>query len=566
MKTTDQKKNRLFERVKAHKWVWILLLAIILLTITLRIGLLNMPLDRDEGEYAYGGQLILQHLPIYQHLYSMKLPGIYLAYAGILIILGQTHTAIHLGLLLINIATIVAIFFLTKRLINFRSAAVAAASFAVLSANKSLLGLSANSEQFVILPAVVGVLLLLKALDEEIPQMMFCSGLLFGIAFLIKQHGILFAVFGAVYLLVEFLYFRKRENIRLSGKSILLFSLGVIAPYGLTCVFFSFSGEFKKFWFLTFEYAKAYATILPLKMGWTKFKTSALPILRSAFSIWLIAGFGLAALFFDKQIRKRSLFIAMFVLFSFFSICPGFYFRPHYFILFLPATALLSGIGVNAMANTLSLTGLRRVKNSLPILIVVVCLVISVYQQRKFLFEMTPVQASRSTYGLNPFPEALEVSKFIQLHSTKDDKIAVFGSEPEIYFYTKRISASAYIYMYPLMETHPFALQMQKEMILQIESTKPKHLILTNIPTSWMVQSGSHQLLLKWLVSYLKRYYTLSGYVTLFNKKTIYHLEPKIKDMPKSPLWIKIFDRKKDNHIKWQKSHQKPKKDWSSEG
>ena len=91
----------------------------------------------------------------------------------------------------------------------------------------------------------------------------------------------------------------------------------------------------------------------------------------------------------------------MFVLFSFFSICPGFYFRPHYFILFLPATALLSGIGVNAMANTLSLTGLRRVKNSLPILIVVVCLVISVYQQRKFLFEMTPVQASRSIYGLN---------------------------------------------------------------------------------------------------------------------------------------------------------------------
>ena len=536
MKEIDQNRNRHFEGIKSEKWVWITLFAIILLTIILRIGVLNVPLERDEGEYAYGGQLILQHLPIYQHLYSMKLPGIYIAYAGILMMFGQTQTAIHLGLLFINIATIVAIFLLTKRLIDFRSAAVAAASFTVLSVNQTLVGLSANSEHFVMLPAVIGVLLLLKALDEDIPQIMFCSGLLFGIAFLMKQHGILFAAFGAVYLLVEFLYFRKRANIRLFGHHILLFSFGVILPYGLTCVFFAFTGEFKKFWFLTFEYAKSYAAITPLTWAWIKFKSSALPIFRSAFSIWIIAAFGLAALIFDKQFRKRSLFVAMFALFSFMSICPGFYFRPHYFLLFLPAAAVLSGIGVYAMANILSLAGLQRVKNSLPILIVVCCLAVPVYQQRKLLFEMTPFQVSRSTYGLNPFPEALEISKFIQSHSTKNDKIAVIGSEPEIYFYTKRTSASGYIYMYPLMENQPFALKMQMEMIREIESAKPKHLIITNIPTSWLRKSGSHQLLFKWLESYLKRYYT--------QNKTIILWAPKIKDKSRPSLWIGVFERK----------------------
>ncbi len=91
METIDQKTDRFFTRVKSHQWVWLSLLAIILVAIILRIGLLNVPLERDEGEYAYGAQLLLQGLPIYHHLYSMKLPGIYFAYAAILTLLGTRN-------------------------------------------------------------------------------------------------------------------------------------------------------------------------------------------------------------------------------------------------------------------------------------------------------------------------------------------------------------------------------------------------------------------------------------------------------------------------------------------
>jgi len=84
-------------RTKSHQLAGLALLAIIILATILRIGLLDVPLERDKGEYAYGGQLILQCLPIYHHLYSMKLPGIYLAYAANLTLYGQSHAAIHLG-------------------------------------------------------------------------------------------------------------------------------------------------------------------------------------------------------------------------------------------------------------------------------------------------------------------------------------------------------------------------------------------------------------------------------------------------------------------------------------
>ena len=53
-------------------------LGIILLTVAIiRIRLLSFPLERDEGEYAYFGQLILQGIPPYKLAYNLKLPGTY---------------------------------------------------------------------------------------------------------------------------------------------------------------------------------------------------------------------------------------------------------------------------------------------------------------------------------------------------------------------------------------------------------------------------------------------------------------------------------------------------------
>jgi len=56
---------------------WVLAVAVFSLTTGVRIRLLGIPLERDEGEYAYAGQLFLQGIPPYKLAYSMKLPGTY---------------------------------------------------------------------------------------------------------------------------------------------------------------------------------------------------------------------------------------------------------------------------------------------------------------------------------------------------------------------------------------------------------------------------------------------------------------------------------------------------------
>ena len=83
------------DKIESHnrplRIAWRALAAPVLgLTIASRIRLLGIPLDRDEGEYAYAGQLTLQGIAPYKLAYNMKFPGTYAAYAVMMSIFGQT--------------------------------------------------------------------------------------------------------------------------------------------------------------------------------------------------------------------------------------------------------------------------------------------------------------------------------------------------------------------------------------------------------------------------------------------------------------------------------------------
>src|SRR6266496_4894308 len=190
-------KSRDQERVLPIAW-WFVAAGVFGLVIAIRIRLLGVPLERDEGEYAYAGQLILQGVPPYTLAYNMKFPGTYAAYAAIMSIFGQTITGIHLGLLLVNAATIILIFLLGRQLVNSVVGFTAGMSYAVLSVSPSVLGFAGHATHFVLLPVLGGTLLLLNTTDRRPFGWLFASGLLFGLGVLMKQPGVFFALFGAI--------------------------------------------------------------------------------------------------------------------------------------------------------------------------------------------------------------------------------------------------------------------------------------------------------------------------------------------------------------------------------
>jgi hypothetical protein len=172
--------------------------------IFVRFRLLAVPLERDVGEYTYIAQQLLQGVLPYTESQSMKFPGIFFVYAGILTIFGPSPVAIHLPLLFVNLTTAFLLFFLGKSLLNFSVGIVAGINFSVLSLSPSLQGVWANSEHsghYVLLPAVGEVLLLRLARDR--PARFFLSGLFLGCDLLIKQHAIVFCIFGTLYLVAR---------------------------------------------------------------------------------------------------------------------------------------------------------------------------------------------------------------------------------------------------------------------------------------------------------------------------------------------------------------------------
>lgn len=175
----------------------LLVLLVIVAAAAVRLRLLQVPLERDEGEYAYAGQLLLQGVPPYQLAFNMKFPGTYAAYALIMALFGQSIGGIHLGFLVVNAGTIILLYLLGKRLFTAAAGAAAGAAYALLSVGAGVFGTQAHATHFVVLAALGGTLLLWQALRDQRAALLFWSGLLYGVAVLMKQHGILFAVSAA---------------------------------------------------------------------------------------------------------------------------------------------------------------------------------------------------------------------------------------------------------------------------------------------------------------------------------------------------------------------------------
>ena len=123
--------------------------------------------------------------------------------------------------------------------------------------------------------------------------------------------------------------------------------------------------------------------------------------------------------------------------------------------------------------------------------------------------------------------------------------MAILGSEPEISFYAHRYSATGYIYTYGLMEPQPYAAQMQREMIREIEAARPKYFVLIGFGYSWMKRIDSDTTIFDWFNRYADANLRGIGLVNVTSPdNTDYHLPYAGEPAQLSPNYILIFERK----------------------
>lgn len=520
---------------------FLILLLVLALSAHIRLNHLSIPFERDEGEYGYAAHLILQGTYPFQETYNMKMPGIYFAYAGVMGIFGDSVEGVHLGLLFVTLLTSFLLYFTLRRLYSPLVGCTAAGVYAILPLIPRLQGMAGNAEHFVLLFAVPGLLFLILAVDQKNRGLLFPSGLLLGTAFVVKQHGLAFLLFGLFYLALA----GGRGRLR----NLLWLGLSSILPFLVTVLLMIRAGVFDRFWFWTFTYAGRYVTMTSLIDGMVWLRSFMGHLVASSPVPWVLGAIGLLSLGSDRMTRLQKGFAIGFFLFSFAAVSPGFYFRPHYFILLLPSIGLLAGIGLESLKR-----GIERLLDrprskagwAIGLILLLAATGHSVYLQRNPFFSMSSAQLIRAAYGMNPFLEAPEVARVIQARSGADDRIAVIGSEPEIYYYAGRRAATGYLYTYPLTESHPFAERMQKEMISEIEHHLPRFVVFVGNPFSWTINPGGPTPIFDWFNDFVVKRYDLIGTAeTLSFDETRYVWDEAATSYQKrSRFWMDVFERK----------------------
>jgi hypothetical protein len=483
------------------------------LTVFVRLRFADASLERDEGEYAYAGMMILRGQLPYVDFYNMKLPGVYCLYALVFKLFGQSVAVIRYLLLFVNLLTTFFVFKASQNWLSRSAAWWASGIFLLLSFAFHAQGWIANCEQFVNLFVAASLVFLTKRWS---PLHLFLCGLMLGVATLMKQHAFHFALFPA-FLLIKQLFSGSTTilgRFKIFLRLGIALSLGYALPLGTTVYFFWQKGAFDAFYFYIVQYATAYSTLHAevfenIGAFWYIFVDNAV--------LWLAlfyAGFVILKRHFNNRNKEnKSKFLGLngentegvhlciLLLIGLMSVCPGWYFRAHYFqFLFIPAALLMAFCMVHY--DDLFGAFARKINRSQ---FLIFSLVFSFAVQIEYFVLRTPEEMMARMYKYEHFTEIWQMGDFINQEGLGNGYIGQLGNEPEFLFYTKTKSASGFLYAYPLLENHIYAQDFAEKHIKETEWHQPTWFVYTDFKNKDK-ESKTDKYLDTWAKEYLKHY------------------------------------------------------------
>ena len=253
------------------------------------------------------------------------------------------------------------------------------------------------------------------------------------------------------------------------------------------------TGRFEDFWFWTFEYPRAEGFDKTMDQSLNYFQSAWDRVSKGQVWLWVLALVGFVSVFFSG-LDKRQKFLAISLpVFMFGGVITGFHFYNHYFVMMLPAIALLNGLfvsNINAFLKTRNLPFL----GVLPIIIFFLAWSQIVQNRPNYFFNPDYEEIINQAYYGSPFIAAKDIGEYIKNNSSPDDKIAVFGSDPEIMVYADRESVGGYVFIYPLTDGRYYNEKLVKDMMDKIRQEKPKFVVEVYFRTSWLNRDNDEKL------------------------------------------------------------------------
>jgi len=511
-------------------------LALVLMFIGLvRYQFLDIGMERDEGIYSYFGQLILEGKVPYLDFYEIRLPGIFYMYAIIVGIFGFTIEGVAVGIMLLNMGTAVMLYLIGKQLFNWSTGLIAAAAFALFSLAPEISGFTRQSEHIVIFWSTASLLMMIKALESDKALHFILSGVLISLSFITKGNAVFFILMNG-FILVSWYALQKSFDWKK-----MIFGL-----FGLMCLGMAAQGAWEEMWFWSFDASSQYVGKGSWESGKFVLNDIIGKIQANSLVLWITAIAGLLLVLVSKTTWQQKIFALLLVGFSAMTITPGLRFYGHYWIMLVPGLALLSGMAFYSLSQLISKSN-ASLASWMPVGFLLV-VIIQVSQMSDYYFAPDHHKVLRDTYGMNPFPESQIIGEFIKNRVQPGEQVALIGSEPQVFIYSNTRSASKHAYFSYLMKdpTTSDASLWSKEFIQEVETSKPKYIVLYDHKISILRKSNSDMSVFTWFNSWVVNNYNRVGLVDMLpNQPATYLWGAEIGNyQPKSSLKAYVYERK----------------------
>lgn len=457
---------------------WLAILGLVALFILLRWNSFNAPLIRDEGEYAYAGQILIHGVAPYQHAFIQKPPMVIYSYALAQLLVPNLFWAPRiLAFLFIALATVLA-------------GLIARLEFGGSSASSTMWLMTpmilfprieqfpANTEMFMLLPLLGTIAIYCRCRQSRNRlRHWFWAGFLAVTTLLYKYTAAPILIFLFVVWFVETCW-------SASGIKPLLASVGAIVAGSAAAIFFElgyflFHDGGKSFWECTLSFNRYYTAssnfafglfIANLKWLWE--------------SWWILFLLPIAAVFSGN--RRIWFWFAMLTASVF---CTGMGAYKQYYLILMPFLALLAASGIDTLAVRIKKLFAPDAR-FLPQLITIVVMLVILQPDLPWLI-CSPLRFAEAKMDTTPFFESQLVGDKIRQLTSADDFVFVAGSEPQILYYSQRYSPTRFITVYPLMIPTPVAAHYQQEAIGELKRNPPKLIVYARSPASWLTQPGT---------------------------------------------------------------------------
>lgn len=526
-----------------------ILLLLVFITYSIRSKFYGIPFERDEGAYSYYGKLLLEGGIPYKDFYEQKFPGMFYFFAFIVKFFGDTVEGMHKGFMYVNILTMIFIYFTSRNLFSAFAGAVSAATFVFVSMTPTLSGYTVQGEHAVIFFGSLGFLFYSIARLNSDWKYYLLMGLSLGAAFMVKTSGIFYVAAGGITVITDFFFTKGKKDFKQLFKTAFIYGAGAATVVAVMFLLIYMKGALNEMLFWTFEIPKNYVGKIKWEQGKQYLDYSYQSITNDYHLFWRHSFLALIVCLFAKAVDlKTKAFAFILIAFSCATIFPGFYFYGHYWIQILPGLSILAGLtyfsSMSILKDRLNLKSVNLKYAYLGLFAVLIFF--HTDKLKNYYFHPNYEQIVRAVYGTNPFPEAMEIGNYINRVAKPEDQIVVMGSEPQIYFYTKKKCPSRHAYFAAIVDNVPQHKVWQREFVADVEKAKPKYFIFFNHQISLFVQPGSDQYVFQWANKYIQENYKLAGLVDMIDgqRSTYIFDESAQRYQPKSQSYIMIFERK----------------------